>query len=316
MTSHQRHYDVVVIGAGAAGLTAAVMLARTKLQVLVVALRDRFNSAAEGVRNLPYAEGIAPSDLYGTMERTAIGYGVRFVWDEARTASATDDLVTVATRENGEFTADRLLLATGPVTDLPAWLPEGTWGKRVFECPFCHTYENDGDHFACVGAGRETLGMALMSVQYAATMTAVIRDEEAAAGPLADRLRARGGTVLVDEVATASTLAGGEIEMVTKGGVTLTAGAILLTGVKQPAVRFAETLGLELNERGGARTLVSGRTSHPRVWSAGSANAPSFFLWTGAASSGQNAAQSICEDIAFGPLQSSYWQELGRTASS
>lgn len=308
----KRNYDVVVIGAGSAGLTASVMLARTKLRVLVISLRERFNSVAEGVRNLPYAEGIAPSELYASMERTALEYGVEFVWDEARTASATDDGLIVETRENGVFTAGRLLLATGPVPRLPGWLPEGTWGKCVFDCPFCHTYENDGDPFVCVGRGRETLGMALMTVQYASTLTAVIQDEEAAASALAERLRERGGRVLVDEVATAARRAAGGVDMVTKGGVALTAGAVMLTNVKQPDVRFAAPLGLELNERGGILTTVSGRTSHPRVWSAGSANAPSFFLWTGAASSGQNAAQSICEDIAFGPLQQSYRQQLKR----
>lgn len=60
-------YDVVVVGAGAAGLAAAAMLGRCRRRVAVLGGTDRANSAATEVYNLPPAEGIAPTELYAAM---------------------------------------------------------------------------------------------------------------------------------------------------------------------------------------------------------------------------------------------------------
>ncbi|MEU2061995.1 NAD(P)/FAD-dependent oxidoreductase [Streptomyces sp. NPDC013455] len=307
-------HDVVVIGAGAAGLTASVMLARAKLRVLVVSTETRRNSCVEAVHNVPYAEGVPPAQLYGTMEETAREYGVTFVWDEVLTAEADETGVAVGTRGGARYTADRLLLATGPIDEMPPWLPEGVWGKTVFECPFCHTHEHDGKPFASVGRGLEAIGMALMSIQYATAMTAVVSDENAARTPMADRLRQAGGTVLVDEVTAADRDADGALTLYTKGGAEVAAGALLIPGVKKHNLRFVPQLGLELNERGGIGTTTLGQTSNPRVWCAGNGSGDGpYFMWTGAAASGINAARSICEDIAFGPLLDSYWDQLKKT---
>ncbi|WP_263166122.1 NAD(P)/FAD-dependent oxidoreductase [Streptomyces sp. SCSIO ZS0520] len=307
-------HDVVVIGAGAAGLTASVMLARAKLRVLVVSTENRRNSCVDAVHNVPYAEGVSPAQLYGSMEATAEEYGVDFVWDEVLEAEAGDAGVAVRTRGGGRHTADRLLLATGPIDELPSWLPEGVWGKTAFECPFCHTHEHDGKPFASVGTGLEAIGMALMSIQYATTMTAVVSDESAAGTPMAERLRQAGGTVLVDEITGADRDAGGSMTLHTKGGAEVAAGALLIPGVKKHNLRFVPQLGLELNQNGGISTTTLGQTANPRVWCAGngSGNGP-YFMWTGAAASGINAARSICEDIAFGPLLDSYWTQVKKT---
>ncbi|MEU6173856.1 NAD(P)/FAD-dependent oxidoreductase [Streptantibioticus parmotrematis] len=306
--------DVLVIGAGAAGLTASVMLARAKLRVLVVSTPNRRNSCVESVHNVPYAEGVSPQQLYGRLEETAEEYGVTLVWDEVLQAEADASGVAVTTRGGERYTADRLLLATGPIDELPPWLPEDVWGKTAFECPFCHTHEHDGKPFASVGRGLEAIGMALMSIQYATTMTAVVSDENAAGTPMAERLRQAGGIVLVDEVAAADRDAAGALTLHTKGGHEVAAGALLIPGVKKHNLRFVPQLGLELNENGGIGTTTLGQTANPRVWCAGngSGNGP-YFMWTGAAASGINAARSICEDIAFGPLLESYWTQVKKT---
>ncbi|WP_158070528.1 NAD(P)/FAD-dependent oxidoreductase [Streptomyces luteocolor] len=307
-------YDVIVIGAGAAGLTASVMLARAKLRVLVVSTENRRNSCVDSVHNVPYAEGVAPALLYGTMEETARTYGVTLVWDEVLEAESGDLGVAVVTRGGDRYTADRLLLATGPIDELPSWLPEGVWGKNVFECPFCHTHEHDGKPFAAVGVGLEAIGMALMSLQYATVMTAVVSDGEAARTPMAERLRQRGGVVLVDEVTAAARGTDGALTLHTKGGAEVDAGALLIPGVKKHNLRFVPQLGLELNKKGGIDTTTLGQTSDPRVWCAGNGSGDGpYFMWTGAAASGVNAARSICEDIAFGPLLDSYWTQLKKT---
>lgn len=302
MTDRNKQYDVIVVGAGAAGLSAAVLLGRSKRRVLVVSLRGRRNSPADRVNNVPYAHGTAPAEVYRKMESDAAAYGVGFVWDEVLTARAGTETVVVDTRSSGSFSAGRLLLATGPIDDLPGWIPEGQWGRTVFDCPYCHTLEHDGASFVAVGTGEETLQHALLCRQYADGLTAVVSDPAAAGSALAGRLREKGGTLVVGTVRTASTLPSGELLLQTDKGTEITAGAVVLdTAVQRPNQALPEALGLELNPHGFPRTTLSGQTSHPRVYNTGKTNPSSpYFAWTGAASSGLNAARKISEDLAFG----------------
>ncbi len=298
----QHPYDVIIVGAGASGLSAAVMLGRSKRRILVVGRRVRRNSPANRVNNVPYAHGTPPAEVYAKLESDAAFYGVEFLWDEVRTARSLGETLTVETERSGPLIGRRLLLATGPVDELPAWIPEGQWGKTVFDCPYCHTYELDGAAFVAVGAGEETLQHALLCRQYASRLTALVADPESAGSELAGRLRKAGADVFADTVRGASMLPTGELRLETDAGREITAGAVVLdTAVQKPNQLLPKALGLELNAHGYPRATLFGKTSHPRVYTTGKTNPSSpYFAWTGAASSGLNAARKICEDIAFG----------------
>ncbi|OOV20943.1 hypothetical protein SM007_35700 [Streptomyces avermitilis] len=107
-------YDVIVIGAGAAGLTAATMLGRSMRSTLVISQPRRRNSPASSVNNVPYADGAAPADIYRKMEQDAGRYGVTLLWDEVTSVRAYEDHVVVEGGANPGLRCRRLLLATGP----------------------------------------------------------------------------------------------------------------------------------------------------------------------------------------------------------
>ncbi|WP_312897533.1 NAD(P)/FAD-dependent oxidoreductase [Kitasatospora kifunensis] len=293
-------YDVIIIGAGAAGLSAAVLLGRSKHRVLVASLRTRRNSPAESVHNVPYVDGTPPAEVYAKMEADAASYGVEFVWDEVLSAHIDEGHIVVETRSSGAFTGGRLLLAAGTVNELPSWVPDEAWGKSVFDCPYCHTYENDGATFVSVGAGDEALKHALLCRQYASSLTTLISDPAAAESELADRLRKIGADVFVDTIDAATVLPSGGLQLATTSGRELLAGTVVLDFVIRPNQRFTSALGLELNNHGYPRATLFGQTSHPLVYSTGNSPGSPYFMWTGAACSGVNAARKICEDLAYG----------------
>src|ERR1700678_1525956 len=105
-------YDVIVVGAGVAGLTAATMLGRVRRKVIVISRRGRRNSSAESVNNVPYADGLRPAVIYSKMESGARKYGVRIVWDEVRAVRSGEEGVEAQGERCGKVLGRRLVLAT------------------------------------------------------------------------------------------------------------------------------------------------------------------------------------------------------------
>ncbi|MFI7385498.1 NAD(P)/FAD-dependent oxidoreductase [Streptomyces sp. NPDC049813] len=157
-------YDVVVVGGGAAGLAAALILGRSRRSVLVVDAGEPRNAPAAHMHGYPSRDGMAPGAFLAEVRREVAAYGVELVRgrvtaaEPARVAgddgSAGSDLpggpgepgradgfdVTLA--DGGRVYARRLVVATGLVDELPD-LPgvAERWGKDVIHCPYCHGWE-------------------------------------------------------------------------------------------------------------------------------------------------------------------------------
>ncbi|MFD9698211.1 FAD-dependent oxidoreductase [Lentzea sp. NPDC059081] len=291
------HFDVLVVGAGAAGLAAAALLGRCKRKVAVIGPADRANSAAEAVHNLPFAEGVTPENLYATMEAELAGLGVVVLRQEVEEVRIDEDLrqVHVVTAA-GRLTGARLLLATGLDHELPSWVPAEAWGRSIFTCPFCHASEHHGEAFVFVGADAQAVHTALLCVAHARTLTVVVADPAAAESPEADHIRSTGGDVVVDTVSAAQVLPTGEVELTTAGGNRVVAGAVVLLGVVRARKTLTEMLGLPPSWTGLPEVDREGRSEHPLVWIAGTAAMP-YYLLVESMGSGIRAGISIHRDL-------------------
>lgn len=201
----------------------------------------------------------------------------------------------------GVLSCARLVLAHGVEYDVPAWVPAGAWGTAVFSCPFCHAYEHAGEDFVVVGEGREAVASALFCAVHAGSLTVLVADLEAAAGGAADRVRDGGGAVLIGSVRHAAADPGGRLLLVTDGGRRLGAGAVLLAGSVSMRTALTAQLGLDVDRFGIPRTDDEGRSSHPRVWLAGTAATPQHML-AESIGSGTRVGVSIHEDICLAGL--------------
>jgi thioredoxin reductase len=139
-------WDCIVVGAGAAGLSAALVLGRARRRTLVVDAGQQSNRPSHGIGGMLGADGTAPADFYDNA-RAEVGKYDAVTFRSATVVDGTregEDGDFVLTLDDGSTErARRVLLATGMTYTLPEipGLAE-RWGDSVFHCPFCHGYEH------------------------------------------------------------------------------------------------------------------------------------------------------------------------------
>lgn len=195
-------YDVLVIGGGAAGLSAAQMLGRTRRSVLVVDSGEPRNAPAGGVHGFLSRDGVSPAELLETGRAEAGRYGVRTVRGEAVTAAGSiTEGFTVTLADGRVRKGSRLLITTGLVDDLPA-IPglRERWGRDVLHCPLCHGWEVQDQAIGVLGKGPWSVHQALLFRQWSANITLFLNDLVQPSEEELEQLAARGVKVVAGAV--------------------------------------------------------------------------------------------------------------------
>lgn len=132
-------YDVVIIGGGAAGLSAALVLGRALRRVAVVDAGSPRNAPAAHMHGYLSRDGMPPAELLAAGRAEASRYGVELV---SGTVAAVERGFAVRLASGEAMTARRLLVATGVGDELPD-VPgvRDRWGRDLLHCPYCHGWE-------------------------------------------------------------------------------------------------------------------------------------------------------------------------------
>jgi thioredoxin reductase len=156
-------YDCIIVGAGPAGLSAALMLGRCRRRVLVCEVGEPRNSRAKELHNYLTRDGISPLEFLRLARKEVEEYStIEFVTAEVIDTRRTTDGFTVILSDRNELGARKLLLATGVVDDLPDI--EGLqplYGTSVHHCPYCDGWEWRDQPVAVYGRGDEGSALAL-----------------------------------------------------------------------------------------------------------------------------------------------------------
>src|SRR4051794_4981103 len=150
-------FDCVVVGGGAAGLSAALVLGRARRRTLLVDAGGQSNRPSPGVGGLLGHDGRPPAALYALGRDELAAYNsVTIVDAEVATLDGAVDAFAVALSDGSMAQARRVLLATGmDYTFRPLDGAAQRWGRSVFHCPFCHGWEHR-DQALCVLDSEET----------------------------------------------------------------------------------------------------------------------------------------------------------------
>lgn len=156
-------YDVIVIGAGPAGLSAALMLGRCRRRVLVCDTGKPRNAASHALHGFLSRDGLPPLELLRIAREQMRPYETVELRDvEVTAAECRDSRFHVTLADGSEVQSRKLLIATGVVDNLPD-IPgfHELYGRSVFHCPYCDGFEVRDQPLAIYGRGERGLGLSL-----------------------------------------------------------------------------------------------------------------------------------------------------------
>lgn len=287
-------YDVVVVGGGAAGLSAALVLGRARRRVVVVDAGAPRNAPAAHMQGFLSRDGMSPADLLAAARAEVRGYGVELIDDRVVEIAMG---LTVRLAGGRSMGTRRLLLATGIVDELPD-IPGARerWGRDFLHCPYCHGWEVRDQPIGVLGTGPASVDHAHLLRQWSDDViffahTYAMTEAERAA------LDARSIPVIEGPVARLSVVDDRLDAVQLADGRTIPRAAVFIRPSLHPHDDgLIDSLGCEVDEGGFVRVDATGRTSKPGVWVAGNAGNPRAQVIT-AAGEGSAAAIAINTDL-------------------
>ncbi|HKY51130.1 MAG TPA: NAD(P)/FAD-dependent oxidoreductase [Candidatus Limnocylindria bacterium] len=266
-------YDVVVVGAGPAGLSAALMLGRCRRRVVVIddgAPRNRASLAAHGFLT---RDGAAPAALLRLGRAELAKYPtLQLESGTVVDATGTRGVFRVRCRDGREFTGRRLLLATGVVDELPPI--DGLaalYGRTVHHCPFCDAYEYAGRRLVQYGRGRAGVEAALLLRSW--TDDVVLVTDGAALDRSGHARCERGGVRVREERIRRLVGRAGRLQRIEfSAGRALSCAALFFASAQRQRSDLAERLGCMFTKDGAVMTTEHETTNVPGLYVAGDAS--------------------------------------------
>jgi thioredoxin reductase len=292
-------YDVVIIGAGPAGLSAALVLGRCRRRVLVCDNGHPRNEASQAMHGFLTRDGIRPLEFLRLARTELVHYDTVAIRDvtvtDARCAANSRFETTL---ETGEVLESRKLLIASGVRDNVPDIPGigGLYGRSVFHCPYCDGWEVRDRPLAVYGRGEKGYGLSL-------ELTAWSRDILLCSdGPCeletdkVERLQHNGITVREDRVVRLEGTDGILERVVFADGPASDRRALFFTTGQHQQSPLAVQLGCEFNDKGTVSTGKYETTHLPGLFVAGDASRAVQWVVV-AASEGAEAAFAINSDL-------------------
>jgi thioredoxin reductase len=307
--------DVIVVGGGPAGLSAALVLGRCLRRVLVCDAGNPRNQAAKIFNGYLSRDGSSPAEFLAIsraeLERYRETVEVRQVQVTAIERVESHFSVTLATGE--QFAARMLLLASGLVDELPKIenLRE-FYGQTVHSCPYCDGWEVRGQGLAVAGGNQEAADLAIELLLWSKDVVLC------ANGPLQcdrktrqslERLKIR----VIDSAITRVEGANGELTGVRfADGSFLARQALFFSPSQHQRTPFADQLGLDVCEQDNCIQCSDGHTATnvPGVYAAGNCSR-GIQLVVGAVAEGMQAAFAINNALLEADAESGALQDEG-----
>jgi thioredoxin reductase len=304
---NENEFDVIVVGGGAAGLNAALVLARSRRRVVVVDAGEPRNRFTAHMHGFLTRDGFDPAELLRIGREEVRGYGATIHEGRAITATgsagAFEVMVETADGETRTLKGRRIVIATGLRDELPPidGLQE-QWGRGAVACPYCDGWEARDSRVVVIAASARAAHQAELLRQLSDDVTIVGRVTAELETEILRGFAARGIRVGENDVVRVERVDEARerpLRLTLDDGSTLEADAVFTGGALVPNDELLRQLGTATVAGPMGEWTASdptGLTSVPGVWVAGnSANAGALVIV--AAASGLTAATVINYDL-------------------
>jgi thioredoxin reductase len=296
--------DVLIVGGGPAGLSAAVILGRARRRVVVVDAGRPRNAAARAMHGFLTRDGVNPKDFLNLARTELRPYGVEFLADEVDAVELLDvgqggckTLFAASTKGGRRFQARKILFATGTCDDVPN-LPgvAECYGVTVHHCPYCDGWEHRDKRLVSFSFDpKKGVGLGLLLRGWSERVTVLTHGAEAS---LEERRSAEANglsiieTPIVRLVHEGSTLRGLEFD----DGRTIDADALFFNAGQTQTCDLPRRLGCEMESSEHLEASDKQRSTVPGVFLAGDAEGDVQFVIV-AAAEGAKAAVVINKEL-------------------
>src|SRR3954447_13003175 len=286
-------WDCIVVGAGPAGLNAALVLGRARRRVVVLDDAQPRNYATHEMHGVLGHDGLDPADLRARGRAELAGYGVEIVSAEVRGAEVVDGGVRLSSARGADV-ARTVLVATGmldEVPDIPGF--DGVWGTSAHTCPYCDGFEHRDERIAVLASGPRGEHLAVLLRQWSGDVVLLTNGPHDLAADQLARVRALGVPVVETPVVALDGDDDGRLRRVRlEGGEALDRDALFFYVGWRLRTDVGRRLGCRLRDDGSIAVDSAQKTTVDRVYAAGNCTDPRALVPT-AAGSAVTAAVAI-----------------------
>ena len=266
-------FDVVIVGAGPAGLNAALVLGRACLRVLVLDAGQPRNATSRAMHGFLSLDGLDPAELRRLARLQLEAYpNVDLVSAAVTEVSGSNGAFEIIASRGDVITTRKVLLAMGIQDDLPDI--DGftdCYGRSAFHCPYCDGWEFRHQSIVVLGTGAGGLRMALLLLAWSPDVV-FCTDGPADYSPEDRALLATQGVSLEERKIARLGGKDGQLERVVfVDGESLSRRALFLHGPTRIDPAPIQKLGCLTSDAGRIEIDEGGRTSVPGVYAAGDA---------------------------------------------
>jgi thioredoxin reductase len=293
--------DVVIVGGGPAGMSAALVLGRGLMKTVIINEEKPRNLITQASHGFLTRDGFHPSEFLEIAKRQLEQYKtVTYKKDSVVQVEKNELGYKVKTNEGDVFVAKRILFATGYKDNLAAINLNGieaVYGKTVFPCPFCDGWERKNESLALFGSEEGVGHFAKIISNWTNDLIVFTNDKKPIGSAEKETLKRNNIKVVEEKIETLISENGclKEVRLINGESIKRTGGFLFSTGEKQ-ATDIPEKLGVEVSEIGTYQANDWGKTTIEGIYVIGDAK-NNFTGIIGAASEGSLVAEMIIHEI-------------------